>query len=216
METATYIPTVRIILLSLSADIWTVANALSSSHQSYCFCVFVSSLFVPPPGTAHRQRSAVAYASQKPWLLNATVVDNITFEMPMIKPRSETRGRWSRNSSLVFRNPVCRGTLLHGPSSVPAGASCCFRLSSPHSQSLIKTEKSMHWWIELLSLSRGNNLGRASWRGGGEYISIMLTFVPSEDSFYRDFLTAGFIVLMEVVSLGLMDRCSLLPWRRYG
>uniref|UniRef100_A0A7N9AZA7 ATP-binding cassette, sub-family C (CFTR/MRP), member 8 n=1 Tax=Mastacembelus armatus TaxID=205130 RepID=A0A7N9AZA7_9TELE len=31
--------------------------------------------------------SAVAYASQKPWLLNATVVENITFEMPMIKPR---------------------------------------------------------------------------------------------------------------------------------
>ncbi|AWP08746.1 putative ATP-binding cassette sub-family C member 8-like [Scophthalmus maximus] len=34
-----------------------------------------------------RKRSAVAYASQKPWLLNATVVENITFEMPMIKPR---------------------------------------------------------------------------------------------------------------------------------
>uniref|UniRef100_A0A8D3ABF0 ATP-binding cassette, sub-family C (CFTR/MRP), member 8 n=1 Tax=Scophthalmus maximus TaxID=52904 RepID=A0A8D3ABF0_SCOMX len=33
------------------------------------------------------KRSAVAYASQKPWLLNATVVENITFEMPMIKPR---------------------------------------------------------------------------------------------------------------------------------
>lgn len=31
----------------------------------------------------------MAYASQKPWLLNATVVENITFEMPMIKPRSE-------------------------------------------------------------------------------------------------------------------------------
>lgn len=35
-----------------------------------------------------RKRSAVAYASQKPWLLNATVVENITFELPMIKPRS--------------------------------------------------------------------------------------------------------------------------------
>uniref|UniRef100_A0A4W5RH32 ATP-binding cassette, sub-family C (CFTR/MRP), member 8 n=1 Tax=Hucho hucho TaxID=62062 RepID=A0A4W5RH32_9TELE len=30
---------------------------------------------------------SVAYASQKPWLLNATLVENITFEMPMIKPR---------------------------------------------------------------------------------------------------------------------------------
>nr|XP_046250632.1 ATP-binding cassette sub-family C member 8 isoform X1 [Scatophagus argus] len=34
-----------------------------------------------------RKRGAVAYASQKPWLLNASVVENITFEMPMIKPR---------------------------------------------------------------------------------------------------------------------------------
>ncbi|XP_047452289.1 ATP-binding cassette sub-family C member 8 isoform X2 [Mugil cephalus] len=34
-----------------------------------------------------RKRGAVAYASQKPWLLNATVVENITFEMPMIKSR---------------------------------------------------------------------------------------------------------------------------------
>uniref|UniRef100_A0A8C9X1B0 ATP-binding cassette, sub-family C (CFTR/MRP), member 8 n=1 Tax=Sander lucioperca TaxID=283035 RepID=A0A8C9X1B0_SANLU len=34
-----------------------------------------------------RRRGAVAYASQKPWLLNATLVENITFEMPMIKPR---------------------------------------------------------------------------------------------------------------------------------
>uniref|UniRef100_A0A8C7JJ58 ATP-binding cassette, sub-family C (CFTR/MRP), member 8 n=1 Tax=Oncorhynchus kisutch TaxID=8019 RepID=A0A8C7JJ58_ONCKI len=33
------------------------------------------------------KRGSVAYASQKPWLLNATLVENITFEMPMIKPR---------------------------------------------------------------------------------------------------------------------------------
>ncbi|XP_056273131.1 ATP-binding cassette sub-family C member 8 [Pseudoliparis swirei] len=36
-----------------------------------------------------RKRGAVAYAAQKPWLLNATLVENITFEMPMIKPRYE-------------------------------------------------------------------------------------------------------------------------------
>ncbi|XP_055011764.1 ATP-binding cassette sub-family C member 8 [Boleophthalmus pectinirostris] len=35
----------------------------------------------------NRKRGPVAYASQKPWLLNTTVVENITFEMPMIKPR---------------------------------------------------------------------------------------------------------------------------------
>nr|XP_040024096.1 ATP-binding cassette sub-family C member 8-like isoform X4 [Gasterosteus aculeatus aculeatus] len=34
-----------------------------------------------------RKRGAVGYASQKPWLLNATLVENITFEMPMIQPR---------------------------------------------------------------------------------------------------------------------------------
>uniref|UniRef100_A0AAX7UXA9 ATP-binding cassette, sub-family C (CFTR/MRP), member 8 n=1 Tax=Astatotilapia calliptera TaxID=8154 RepID=A0AAX7UXA9_ASTCA len=34
-----------------------------------------------------RKRGPVAYASQKAWLLNATVVENITFEMPMIKSR---------------------------------------------------------------------------------------------------------------------------------
>ncbi|KAM9754739.1 ATP-binding cassette sub-family C member 8 isoform 1-T1 [Menidia menidia] len=37
-----------------------------------------------------RRRCAVAYASQKPWLLNATLVENITFEMPMIKSRYKT------------------------------------------------------------------------------------------------------------------------------
>ncbi|XP_059391674.1 ATP-binding cassette sub-family C member 8-like isoform X2 [Carassius carassius] len=34
-----------------------------------------------------RKRGAVAYASQKPWLLNTTVAENITFEMPLIKQR---------------------------------------------------------------------------------------------------------------------------------
>ncbi|KAA0724210.1 ATP-binding cassette sub-family C member 8 [Triplophysa tibetana] len=34
-----------------------------------------------------RKRGAVAYASQKPWLLNTTIAENITFEMPLIKQR---------------------------------------------------------------------------------------------------------------------------------
>uniref|UniRef100_A0A8C2CA47 ATP-binding cassette, sub-family C (CFTR/MRP), member 8 n=1 Tax=Cyprinus carpio TaxID=7962 RepID=A0A8C2CA47_CYPCA len=33
------------------------------------------------------KRGAVAYASQKPWLLNTTLAENITFEMPLIKQR---------------------------------------------------------------------------------------------------------------------------------
>ncbi|MGH0121230.1 UNVERIFIED_CONTAM: hypothetical protein FKN15_025937 [Acipenser sinensis] len=35
----------------------------------------------------NRKRGSVAYASQKPWLLNATVVENIIFEMPFNKQR---------------------------------------------------------------------------------------------------------------------------------
>uniref|UniRef100_A0A3P9Q8G5 ATP-binding cassette, sub-family C (CFTR/MRP), member 8 n=1 Tax=Poecilia reticulata TaxID=8081 RepID=A0A3P9Q8G5_POERE len=35
----------------------------------------------------NRKRCPVAYASQKPWLLNSSLVENITFEMPMIKSR---------------------------------------------------------------------------------------------------------------------------------
>ncbi|XP_077309834.1 ATP-binding cassette sub-family C member 8 isoform X2 [Lithobates pipiens] len=34
-----------------------------------------------------RRRGAVAYASQKPWLLNTTVEENITFESPFIKQK---------------------------------------------------------------------------------------------------------------------------------
>ncbi|TRY81680.1 hypothetical protein DNTS_025996, partial [Danionella cerebrum] len=37
-----------------------------------------------------RKRGAVAYASQKPWLLNTTLAENITFEMPLIKQRYRT------------------------------------------------------------------------------------------------------------------------------
>ncbi|XP_028814879.1 ATP-binding cassette sub-family C member 8 isoform X1 [Denticeps clupeoides] len=38
----------------------------------------------------NRKRGSVAYASQKPWLLNTTLVENITFEMPLIKQRYKT------------------------------------------------------------------------------------------------------------------------------
>ncbi|XP_049746536.1 ATP-binding cassette sub-family C member 8 isoform X4 [Elephas maximus indicus] len=37
-----------------------------------------------------RKRGSVAYASQKPWLLNATVEENITFESPFNKQRYKT------------------------------------------------------------------------------------------------------------------------------
>uniref|UniRef100_A0A3B4XS68 ATP-binding cassette, sub-family C (CFTR/MRP), member 8 n=1 Tax=Seriola lalandi dorsalis TaxID=1841481 RepID=A0A3B4XS68_SERLL len=56
----------------------------SSLPDSCGLCASPLTLCFKTPG---RKRSAVAYASQKPWLLNATLVENITFEMPMIKPR---------------------------------------------------------------------------------------------------------------------------------
>uniref|UniRef100_A0A8C4XTI2 ATP binding cassette subfamily C member 8 n=1 Tax=Falco tinnunculus TaxID=100819 RepID=A0A8C4XTI2_FALTI len=40
-----------------------------------------------PVDTEFRKRGSVAYASQKPWLLNATVEENITFESPFNKQR---------------------------------------------------------------------------------------------------------------------------------
>ncbi|XP_075043661.1 ATP-binding cassette sub-family C member 8 isoform X3 [Mixophyes fleayi] len=39
------------------------------------------------PDMEIRRRGAVAYAAQKPWLLNATVEENITFESPFIKQK---------------------------------------------------------------------------------------------------------------------------------
>uniref|UniRef100_G1T6V1 ATP binding cassette subfamily C member 8 n=1 Tax=Oryctolagus cuniculus TaxID=9986 RepID=G1T6V1_RABIT len=41
----------------------------------------------PPRPVLSRKRGPVAYASQKPWLLNATVEENITFESPFNKQR---------------------------------------------------------------------------------------------------------------------------------
>uniref|UniRef100_A0A8C8FP16 ATP-binding cassette, sub-family C (CFTR/MRP), member 8 n=1 Tax=Oncorhynchus tshawytscha TaxID=74940 RepID=A0A8C8FP16_ONCTS len=56
---------------------WNILPSLDSERDDSCFhCVYLG-----------RKRGSVAYASQKPWLLNATLVENITFEMPMIKPR---------------------------------------------------------------------------------------------------------------------------------
>uniref|UniRef100_A0A3B3YPQ1 ATP-binding cassette, sub-family C (CFTR/MRP), member 8 n=1 Tax=Poecilia mexicana TaxID=48701 RepID=A0A3B3YPQ1_9TELE len=45
----------------------------------FSICLFISNTAM--------KRCPVAYASQKPWLLNSSVVENITFEMPMIKSR---------------------------------------------------------------------------------------------------------------------------------
>uniref|UniRef100_A0A8C4DIP2 ATP-binding cassette, sub-family C (CFTR/MRP), member 8 n=1 Tax=Dicentrarchus labrax TaxID=13489 RepID=A0A8C4DIP2_DICLA len=55
--------------------------------NSSMFLAGVNSMTNQKSERASLKRGAVAYASQKPWLLNATLVENITFEMPMIKPR---------------------------------------------------------------------------------------------------------------------------------
>uniref|UniRef100_A0A671WZN1 ATP-binding cassette, sub-family C (CFTR/MRP), member 8 n=1 Tax=Sparus aurata TaxID=8175 RepID=A0A671WZN1_SPAAU len=68
------------LLLAALGEMQRVSGTVTWNRADYCSssCVF------EPAG---RKRGAVAYASQKPWLLNATVVENITFEMPMIKSR---------------------------------------------------------------------------------------------------------------------------------
>uniref|UniRef100_A0A4W5L0Y3 ATP-binding cassette, sub-family C (CFTR/MRP), member 8 n=1 Tax=Hucho hucho TaxID=62062 RepID=A0A4W5L0Y3_9TELE len=60
-------------------------NRLLTSRGSDRYCIHMplyKGIFI-----REGKRGSVAYASQKPWLLNATLVENITFEMPMIKPR---------------------------------------------------------------------------------------------------------------------------------
>uniref|UniRef100_A0A8C6Q1N7 ATP-binding cassette, sub-family C (CFTR/MRP), member 8 n=1 Tax=Nothobranchius furzeri TaxID=105023 RepID=A0A8C6Q1N7_NOTFU len=59
--------------------IWnrSVAGSIPDPDREFCCCVL-------------GKRGPVAYASQKPWLLNTSVVENITFEMPMIKSRYKT------------------------------------------------------------------------------------------------------------------------------
>lgn len=78
----------------------------------------------------------------------------------------------------------------------------------------------MHLQIELLSLTRGNNLGRAFW--GDESTSAMFGCCSSEVvpkwNTHCLFNTSS-LIMMEAVSLGLMevylmDKCSLLLWRR--
>ncbi|KAG7279219.1 hypothetical protein CRUP_013611 [Coryphaenoides rupestris] len=51
-----------------------------------------------------RKRGSVAYASQKPWLLNTSLAENITFEMPMIKPRVSSYPE-DRSSGSAWHEP---------------------------------------------------------------------------------------------------------------
>uniref|UniRef100_A0A8C6Q2X1 ATP-binding cassette, sub-family C (CFTR/MRP), member 8 n=1 Tax=Nothobranchius furzeri TaxID=105023 RepID=A0A8C6Q2X1_NOTFU len=68
--------------------IWNSLPGLESEGDERSSCFFDNSgCVVNLPG---RKRGPVAYASQKPWLLNTSVVENITFEMPMIKSRYKT------------------------------------------------------------------------------------------------------------------------------
>uniref|UniRef100_A0A670I6Q0 ATP binding cassette subfamily C member 8 n=1 Tax=Podarcis muralis TaxID=64176 RepID=A0A670I6Q0_PODMU len=59
------------LLLGILGEMQKVSGNVIWNSPSVVFCLFVS-----------RKRESVAYASQKPWLLNATVEENITFESP--------------------------------------------------------------------------------------------------------------------------------------
>lgn len=64
----------------------------------------------------------MAYASQKPWLLNANLVENITFEMPMIKSRSALPPRKRPRSEGSAENHAEEITLLFSQSRLSRGA----------------------------------------------------------------------------------------------
>uniref|UniRef100_A0A7N9ARK2 ATP-binding cassette, sub-family C (CFTR/MRP), member 8 n=1 Tax=Mastacembelus armatus TaxID=205130 RepID=A0A7N9ARK2_9TELE len=76
------------LLLAALGEMQRVSGTVTWNRLVTSSLFSVSSCFLDAAGDGDiRKRGAVAYASQKPWLLNATVVENITFEMPMIKPR---------------------------------------------------------------------------------------------------------------------------------
>uniref|UniRef100_A0A8C4DP60 ATP-binding cassette, sub-family C (CFTR/MRP), member 8 n=1 Tax=Dicentrarchus labrax TaxID=13489 RepID=A0A8C4DP60_DICLA len=73
------------LLLAALGEMQKVSGTVTWNRSSADYCFYKQC--VMGFKTSDRKRGAVAYASQKPWLLNATLVENITFEMPMIKPR---------------------------------------------------------------------------------------------------------------------------------
>ncbi|ROL43687.1 ATP-binding cassette sub-family C member 8 [Anabarilius grahami] len=71
-----------------------------------------------------RKRGAVAYASQKPWLLNTTLAENITFEMPLIKQSMKEQDRvlWELNEAagaIAQQRNFCYATVAGAASALP-------------------------------------------------------------------------------------------------
>uniref|UniRef100_A0A8C6Q0C0 ATP-binding cassette, sub-family C (CFTR/MRP), member 8 n=1 Tax=Nothobranchius furzeri TaxID=105023 RepID=A0A8C6Q0C0_NOTFU len=76
------------LLLAALGEMQRISGTVIWNRSASSSCFFDNSgCVVNLPG---RKRGPVAYASQKPWLLNTSVVENITFEMPMIKSRYKT------------------------------------------------------------------------------------------------------------------------------
>uniref|UniRef100_H2MPQ8 ATP-binding cassette, sub-family C (CFTR/MRP), member 8 n=1 Tax=Oryzias latipes TaxID=8090 RepID=H2MPQ8_ORYLA len=76
------------LLLAALGEMQRVSGTVMWNRWVSCFTS--SLLEIPTPdrdAAGDGTRGPVAYASQKPWLLNATIVENVTFEMPMIKSR---------------------------------------------------------------------------------------------------------------------------------
>uniref|UniRef100_A0A674AA64 ATP-binding cassette, sub-family C (CFTR/MRP), member 8 n=1 Tax=Salmo trutta TaxID=8032 RepID=A0A674AA64_SALTR len=73
--------------LSLSGQLTMIVGQVGCGKSSLLLAALGEMQRVSGTVTWNMKRGSVAYASQKPWLLNATLVENITFEMPMIKPR---------------------------------------------------------------------------------------------------------------------------------
>uniref|UniRef100_A0A8C7TZW6 ATP-binding cassette, sub-family C (CFTR/MRP), member 8 n=1 Tax=Oncorhynchus mykiss TaxID=8022 RepID=A0A8C7TZW6_ONCMY len=75
------------VCVSLSGQLTMIVGQVGCGKSSLLLAALGEMQRVSGTVTWNRKRGSVAYASQKPWLLNATLVENITFEMPMIKPR---------------------------------------------------------------------------------------------------------------------------------
>uniref|UniRef100_A0AAY4D837 ATP-binding cassette, sub-family C (CFTR/MRP), member 8b n=1 Tax=Denticeps clupeoides TaxID=299321 RepID=A0AAY4D837_9TELE len=58
------------LLLAAMGEMQKMSGSISWNRNNYA------------PNSSHRKRSAVAYASQRPWLLNATLEENIMFDTP--------------------------------------------------------------------------------------------------------------------------------------
>uniref|UniRef100_A0AAY4CD59 ATP-binding cassette, sub-family C (CFTR/MRP), member 8b n=1 Tax=Denticeps clupeoides TaxID=299321 RepID=A0AAY4CD59_9TELE len=75
------------LLLAAMGEMQKMSGSISWNRFPWCPMSFLCLITTNDvnnyaPNSSHRKRSAVAYASQRPWLLNATLEENIMFDTP--------------------------------------------------------------------------------------------------------------------------------------